>query len=75
MTGGEMIESLTKLYEKNYKKKYPFEKSQYHQCMPNPSKEDEFITVQWVNRFLTAEKKKDHGTDEDKLKYRKYKLE
>ena len=53
-----MIESLTKLYEKNYKKKYPFEKSQYHQCMPNPSKEDEFITVQWVNRFLTGEKKK-----------------
>ena len=62
------------MYDRKYKKKYPFEKSQYHQCMPNPKKENEFITVQWVNRCLTAEKENEAGTDNHKLKYKKYEL-
>ena len=68
-----MVENLKKIYEKKYKKKYPFEKSQYHQCMPNPQKEDEFITVQWVNRYLTADKGEEN--ESDKLKYRRYNFE
>ena len=30
ITGSDIVENLRKIYEKRYKKKYPFEKSQYH---------------------------------------------
>ena len=37
-------------------KKFPFEKGQYHQCIPNPHRPDEFITVMLVNRSLEQAK-------------------
>lgn len=33
-------------------KKFPFEKGQYHQCIPNPYLPNEFITVMLVDRGL-----------------------
>ena len=43
--------------------------------MPNPHKADEFITVQWVNRYLKADKGDEFDDETDKLKYRRYNLE
>jgi hypothetical protein len=50
LQGKQVVEKLIKTYEKQYAKKYPFEKGQYHQCIPNPLKTEEFITVQLVTR-------------------------
>ena len=33
-------------------KKFPFEKGQFHQCIPNPYRENEFITVMLVEKSL-----------------------
>ena len=33
-------------------KKFPFEKGQYHQCIPNPYRDNEFITVMLVEKSL-----------------------
>ena len=50
-----------KNHETNFQKKFPFEKGAYHQCIPNPIKENEFITVQIVNRTLETMQKKEGG--------------
>ena len=50
--GKDISENLLKHYEENYMKKFPFEKGQFHQCIPNPYIEDEFITVMLVDRSL-----------------------
>ena len=48
----QFSERLLSNYERNYMKKFPFEKGQYHQCIPNPHLPDEFITVMLVDRGL-----------------------
>jgi len=35
-----------------YQKKFAFEKGQYHQCIHNPKKEGQMITVQQVEKVL-----------------------
>ena len=44
--GVDVPEKLIKLNEEEFMRKYKFDKAQYHQCIPNPEKENEFITVQ-----------------------------
>ena len=61
---------------KNYQKKFPFERSKYHQCIPNPAKENEFITVQIVNRQMDSVNAPD-GEESKKaksLQYQRYNL-
>ena len=41
-----------KLYDEKFTRKFKFERAQYHQCIPNPAKEKEFITVQLVSPNL-----------------------
>ena len=48
--GKEIADKLLKDYEKNFQKKFVFEKGAFHQCIPHPSNDNEFITVQLVNR-------------------------
>jgi hypothetical protein len=48
--GSNVIKTLLKNFDENYVKKFPFERGQFQQCIPNPRKEDEFITLQIVNR-------------------------
>ena len=50
----EFLENLTKKYSELYEKMMPFEKSQFHQCIPNPDpeKQGELITVQLVKKVL-----------------------
>ena len=54
--GMDVANRLLKNYERNYMKKFPFEKGQYHQCIPNPYRPDEFITVMLVDRSLESTK-------------------
>ena len=44
--GIDMPEKLIRNNATEFSRKYKFDKSQYHQCIPNPEKENEFITVQ-----------------------------
>ena len=57
MQASQVADQLLEFQKERYHKKYPFERSQYHQCIPNPSQKegakDEFITVQIVNRQIT----------------------
>ena len=48
----KVSERLLEDYERNYMKKFPFEKGQFHQCIPNPYRENEFITVMLVEKSL-----------------------
>ena len=57
------MDELQKEYEEKYVKKYPLEKGVYTQCIPNPSRPSEFITVQVVRRRL--EYKYNVGSIED----------
>ena len=41
----EFAEALIEDYRNEYIMKYPFERAKYHQCIPNPSKDGEFITL------------------------------
>ena len=50
--GSEVAEKIVKLYDKKFTRKFKFERAQYHQCIPNPAKEKEFITVQLVTPNL-----------------------
>ena len=50
LQGNHVVDKLIENYETQYVKKFPFEKGQYHQCIPNPINSDEFITVQLVTR-------------------------
>ena len=54
--GRDVAGKLLDNYERNYMKKFPFEKGQYHQCIPNPYRPDEFITVMLVDRSLEPTK-------------------
>ena len=46
------IKELKKEYEQKYVKTMPFERSVYTQCIPNPKRPAEFITVQMVRKRL-----------------------
>ena len=50
--GKQIADKLLKDHEKNFQKKFAFEKGAFHQCIPHPSNDNEFITVQLVNRKL-----------------------
>ena len=39
-------------FQRDYSKNVPFERGQFNQSIPNPSKEGEYITVQFVKRSL-----------------------
>ena len=52
LEGKEIASKLLKSYERNYMKKFPYEKGQFHQCIPNPYRENEFITVMLVEKSL-----------------------
>ena len=54
MKPAQFIEKLIEQEELTYHKKLPFEYGQYHQCIPNPRKEGQLITVQLVDRVLKA---------------------
>ena len=65
--GPGISEKLLENYENNYMKKFPFEKGQYHQCIPNPYRQNEYITVMLVDRSLKyagADEQEDAGADE-----------
>ena len=51
-TGKDIIKKLMESHELNYQKKFPFDRGVFHQCLPNPHREKEFITVQIVNKML-----------------------
>ena len=44
--GYDIVKDLKKKFEDDFMKKFPFEYSQFHQCIPNPIEKEEFITVQ-----------------------------
>ena len=46
-------------------KKFPFEKGQYHQCIPNPYHEHEFITVMLVEKSLEYAFKDDEAVNQE----------
>ena len=50
LNGRQIVTQLKEQYEIDHVKKFPFEKAQYHQCVPNPHNPDEFITVQIVKK-------------------------
>ena len=52
MNGKEFVKKLIQQQEDRYHKKFAFERGQYHQCIPNPMKEKQMITVQLVTRAL-----------------------
>ena len=54
VTGAKLPEKILEHYESRYNKKFPFERSQYHQCVPNPFKDNEFVTVQLVTRQMES---------------------
>jgi len=43
--GHQVAQTLLSKHESHYKKMLPYEKGLYHQCLPNPAVENEFITV------------------------------
>ena len=45
VSGLEITKKLIEKYEQDYTRKFKFDKAQYHQCIPNPSDSNEFITV------------------------------
>ena len=51
MNTSDIIDEMIKK-DKNFSKEHKFEKAQYHQCLPNPAKEGEVITVQLVTLGL-----------------------
>ena len=54
MKGKDFVKALIQQQEERYQKKFAFERGQYHQCIPNPQKETQMITVQLVDRVLEA---------------------
>ena len=62
--GKEISGKLLNEYQQNHMKKFPFEKGQYHQCIPNPYHSNEFITVMLVERSLKLDQiKRSKGQD------------
>ena len=53
-SGREYVDTLINQHEHTYQKKIPFERGQYHQCIPNPRKKNQLITVQLVKQALTG---------------------
>ena len=53
-------------------KKFPFERSVYTQCIPNPKKPNEFITVQIVKRLLEYKYKELHEAKDEVRQRVKY---
>ena len=53
--------------EDRYQKKFAFERGQYHQCIPNPQKENQMITVELIARVFNdlADIKKGKDEHED----------
>ena len=47
-----VIDELIKNYKKEMWNKNPFEKAEFHQCIPNPERPGELITVQLVVQQL-----------------------
>ena len=58
MKGRDFVQKLIKQQEDRYHKKFAFERGYYHQCIPNPKKEHQMITVQIVTRQLEGLSKK-----------------
>ena len=54
MTGESFIQRLIHNEEKFYHKKLPKLQGQYHQCIPNPHQENQFITVQLVKKTVVG---------------------
>ena len=44
-TGQQVVYEMMDKFKSNYLKKFPFEKGMFHQCLPNPQKPEEYITV------------------------------
>ena len=59
MKGKTFIERTDQHQKEYFEKKFSFEKGQYHQCIPNPCKPDQRITVQLVERVLEESLKKE----------------
>ena len=52
VNGRQYVDMLINQHEQTYQKKIPFERGQYHQCIPNPRKKNQLITVQLVKQVL-----------------------
>lgn len=52
MKGKSFVDRLIKQQESRYQKRMPFERGQYHQCLPNPLNDKQLITMQLVKRVL-----------------------
>ena len=46
----EHVEELIEDYRQEFWHKTPFEKAEFHQCIPNPEKPGEMITIQLVTQ-------------------------
>ena len=49
--GTEIIDKLIQNDKSQFESKRPFMKAQYHQCIPNPKKEGEMISVQLLSMW------------------------
>ena len=49
----EFLKMLLQDQRSHHQKRFPFERSQFHQCIPHPEVDNCFITVQIVNTQLT----------------------
>ena len=58
MKGKKFIDTSIQQQGHRYEKKFPFERGQYHQCIPNPKNPKQRITVQLVERVLEETAKK-----------------
>jgi hypothetical protein len=46
----QFVKELKEDYVSKHVKKFPFEHASYHQCIPNPKRTGEFITMQLMRR-------------------------
>ena len=79
VTGMEIPDQILKKHEKNHMHYYPFDKAEYHQCIPHPIKEDQMITVQIMHSTMKifrpeAHIKTDNPTRQN-YEYLQYKLD
>ena len=71
---GEIIDELITNYKTETWNEQPYQKAEFHQCIPNPEKPGELITVQLMTRQLEEMNSTDslRDVDEPSKKYQKY---
>ena len=64
MTGEQYVKRLIQQQEDRYQKRLPFERGQYHQCIPNPENPKQLITVQLVKKVLDGRDPTAHASND-----------